>query len=61
MNLLIRTMRNKHGLRQHIVFTDKSGISKPLGVFKNYEIREFIDMYHREQKAMDKAVLAEKT
>jgi hypothetical protein len=39
------------------VFTDESGISKPIGVFDDISIAEFIEMYYIEQEETDKVVL----
>jgi len=56
MKLRIRTMQDKYGSRQHVLFTDESGIAKPLVVLDTIAIDEFIKMYYDEQKAMDKIV-----
>ena len=58
--LLIRTMRDKYGSRQHVVYTDKSGIAEPLGIFDDTAIREFIDMYYAEQQSIDRLVTGDK-
>jgi hypothetical protein len=50
-------MVDKYGARQHVVFTDKSGVSNPLGVFDDVAISGFIEMYHQERKKMDEFVL----
>ena len=60
MKLLLRTMRDKYGVRNHIVFTDESGVSKPLGVFDDIALSEFIEMYYREQLETDKALIRSK-
>lgn len=57
MKLLIRTVRDKYGNRDHIIFTDESGISKPLAVLDSIAIEEFIEMYYEEQQATDKAII----
>ena len=58
MKLLIRTMRDKYGAKNHILFTDESGISKPLAVLSTIAMDEFVEIYHNEQQAMDKVVVS---
>jgi len=56
MELLIRTMRDKFGERNHVLFTDESGMSNPLLVLDSIAVDQFIEMYYSEQEAMDKAM-----
>lgn len=54
MKLRIRTMVDKHGARNHILFTDESGIANPLVVLDTIAVEEFMEMYYNEQQAVDK-------
>lgn len=53
MKLLIRTTLDKYGDKRHIVFTDESGIGKPLGVFDDIAMGYFVEMYYKEQEEIE--------
>jgi hypothetical protein len=57
MKLFVRTMRDKYGSRNHILFTDESGLSKPIAVLDTVAMDELIEMYYNEQQAVDKMVI----
>jgi len=58
MKLLVRQVRDKHGTRHNILFTDESGIANPLCVIDEIAMDEFIAMYNKEQLAVDHSLVS---
>lgn len=56
MRLLTRTLLDKYGDKNHVLFTDRDGITNPLCILTDYTMTEFIKMYHDENKTVELTV-----